>query len=101
MEALLLSSFALRAFYNRSETTGRDLLQNLKRIASVLMIVSFCSCSAPPVRARSHAESRATPNGNAYTRFSLATRVSWKENGNEYKPRTEWHRIICWNKLAE
>jgi single-strand DNA-binding protein len=27
--------------------------------------------------------------------------VSWKENGNEYKTRTEWHRIICWNKLAE
>jgi single-strand DNA-binding protein len=47
------------------------------------------------------AESRATPNGNGYTRFSLATSVSWKENGNEYKTRTEWHRVICWNKLAE
>jgi single-strand DNA-binding protein len=36
------------------------------------------------------AESRATPNGNAYTRFSLATSLSWKENGsNEYKTRTE------------
>jgi single-strand DNA-binding protein len=47
------------------------------------------------------AESRATPNGNGYTRFSLATSVGWKENGNEYKARMEWHRIICWNKLAE
>jgi single-strand DNA-binding protein len=48
------------------------------------------------------AESPATPNGNGYTRFSLATSVSWKENGsNEYKTRTEWHRVICWNKLAE
>jgi single-strand DNA-binding protein len=28
------------------------------------------------------AESRATPNGNGYTRFSLATSVSWKENGS-------------------
>jgi single-strand DNA-binding protein len=28
--------------------------------------------------------------------------VSWKEKGsNEYKTRTEWHRIISWNKLAE
>jgi hypothetical protein len=27
--------------------------------------------------------------------------VSWKENGNEYKTHTGWHRIICWNKLAE
>jgi single-strand DNA-binding protein len=48
------------------------------------------------------AESRSTPNGATYTRLSLATSVSWKEKGsNEYKTRTEWHRIISWNKLAE
>jgi single-strand DNA-binding protein len=48
------------------------------------------------------AESRSTPNGTAYTRLSLATSVSWKEKGsNKYKTRTEWHRIISWNKLAE
>lgn len=48
------------------------------------------------------AETRSTSNGNQYTRFSLATSVSWKENGNsEYKTRTEWHRVICWNRLAE
>jgi single-strand DNA-binding protein len=23
------------------------------------------------------------------------------ERCNEYKTRTEWHRVICWNKLAE
>ena len=28
--------------------------------------------------------------------------MSWKEKGsNEYKTRTEWHRIISWNKLAQ
>ncbi len=48
------------------------------------------------------AESRSTPNGTVYTRFSLATSVSWKENGSsEYKTRTEWHRVFSWNKLAE
>ena len=48
------------------------------------------------------AESRSTPNGTVYTRLSLATSVSWKEKGsNEYKTRTEWHRVISWNKLAE
>ena len=48
------------------------------------------------------AESRSTPNGNAYTRFSLATSVSWKQKGStEYKTRTEWHRVICWSKLAD
>jgi single-strand DNA-binding protein len=48
------------------------------------------------------AESRSTPNGTVYTRLSLATSVSWKEKGsNDYKTRTEWHRIISWSKLAE
>jgi len=37
-----------------------------------------------------------------YTRLSLATSVSWNEKGgNQYKTRTERHRIISWNKLAE
>jgi single-strand DNA-binding protein len=45
---------------------------------------------------------RSTTNGNAYTRFALATSAGWKEpTSNEYKTRTEWHRVICWNKLAE
>ena len=48
------------------------------------------------------AEIRSTPNGATYTRLSLATSVSWKEKGgSEYKTRTEWHRVISWNKLAE
>ena len=49
-----------------------------------------------------HAETHSTPDGTVYTRFSLATNVSWKEKeSNEYKTRTEWHRVISWNKLAE
>jgi single-strand DNA-binding protein len=48
------------------------------------------------------AETRTTPNGNHYTRFSLLTSLSWKENAKgEYKTRTEWHRVTCWNKLAD
>jgi single-strand DNA-binding protein len=48
------------------------------------------------------AETRTTPNGNRYSRFSLATSISWKQNGStEYKTRTEWHRVICWSKLAD
>jgi single-strand DNA-binding protein len=27
--------------------------------------------------------------------------VSWKDKGSDdYKTRTEWHRVICWNKLG-
>lgn len=48
------------------------------------------------------AEIRSTPNGTVYTRFSLATNVSWKQSGSgEYRTRTEWHRVISWNKLGE
>jgi single-strand DNA-binding protein len=48
------------------------------------------------------AETRSTPSGNRFTRFSLATSVSWKEGASgNYKTRTEWHRVICWNKLAD
>jgi len=48
------------------------------------------------------AESRSTPSGTLYTRFSLATSVGWKEKGSsEYKTRTEWHRILSWGKLVE
>ena len=42
-----------------------------------------------------NAETRYTPNGTAYTRFSIATSMSWKvKETAEYKTRTEWHRVI-------
>ena len=48
-----------------------------------------------------HAETRSTPNGNVYTRCSLATSVSWRDKSrDDYKTRTEWHRVISWNKLG-
>ncbi|MGA8595044.1 MAG: single-stranded DNA-binding protein [Bryobacteraceae bacterium] len=31
------------------------------------------------------AESRSTSNGTVYTRFSLATSVSWKEKGDTHR----------------
>ena len=42
------------------------------------------------------------PNGNHVTNLSLATSQSWrdKESG-EQRERTEWHRIVFFNKLAE
>jgi len=49
-----------------------------------------------------HAETRHTSSGTAYTRFSVATSVSWKDGETgEYNTRTEWHRIIIWNKLGQ
>ena len=49
-----------------------------------------------------HAETRSTSNGSVYTRFPVATSVSWKgKETGEYNTRTEWHRVISWNKLGQ
>ena len=46
------------------------------------------------------AEFKATQSGQNLAKFSLATtdRRFKDENGN---PRTEWHNIVAWGKLAE
>jgi len=47
-------------------------------------------------------EVRATPNGGYVTRFSLATNESWKDRQSGLlQERTEWHRIVVFNRLAE
>lgn len=39
-------------------------------------------------------------NGHAVLR--LATKTSWKpKDSDEWKERTEWHRIVAWGQLAE
>ena len=47
-------------------------------------------------------EVRYLPNGNAVTTLSLATSESWKDkNTGEKQDRTEWHRVVCFNRLGE
>lgn len=42
------------------------------------------------------------PSGGAVTNFSLATTDSWKDkNTGERVDRTEWHRVVFFNRLAE
>jgi single-strand DNA-binding protein len=34
--------------------------------------------------------------------LSLATKVSWKaKDSDEWQSRSDWHRIVAWDKLAE
>jgi single-strand DNA-binding protein len=48
------------------------------------------------------AETRFTANGTALTRFSLATKVSWKDKtSGDYRTRTEWHQVVVWGKFGE
>ncbi len=47
-------------------------------------------------------EVRYTPNGSAVVRFSVATSEEWRDkNTGEKKERTEWHRVVAWDKLGE
>ena len=39
------------------------------------------------------------PSGAAVAKFSVATSETWKDkNTGEKKERTEWHRIVAWDK---
>lgn len=47
-------------------------------------------------------DARYMPNGDAVCNFSLATSESWKDRtSGEKKEITEWHRIVCYRKLAD
>lgn len=47
-------------------------------------------------------ETRYLPSGGAVTNISIATSESWKDkNTGEQQERTEWHRVVFFNRLGE
>ena len=46
-------------------------------------------------------EVRYTPSGQAVANFRIATSESWTDKAGQKQERTEWHRIVAWNKTAE
>ena len=47
-------------------------------------------------------ETRYMPNGIAVTNISIATAETWKDKQTgQPQERTEWHRVVFFNKLAE
>ncbi|KTD04107.1 single strand binding protein [Legionella geestiana] len=47
-------------------------------------------------------EVRYMPNGNAVATLSVATSEAWKDKQTgERQERTEWHRVVCFNRLGE
>ena len=47
-------------------------------------------------------ETRYMPSGGAVTNIRLATTDSWKDKQTgEQQDRTEWHRVVFFNRLAE
>ena len=42
------------------------------------------------------------PNGSAVANFTVATSETWKDKqSGEQKEKTEWHRIVIYQRLAE
>jgi single-strand DNA-binding protein len=47
-------------------------------------------------------EIRYTPSGSAVANLSLATSETWRDKqSGEIQDRTEWHRVVFFNRLAE
>lgn len=43
---------------------------------------------------------RSTQNGKAVANFSIATSEKYTKDGKS-EEKTEWHNVVCWDKLAE
>jgi single-strand DNA-binding protein len=47
-------------------------------------------------------ELKYTPQGTAVAKFSMATNEKYKDKqSGEWKERTDWHNIVCWQRMAE
>ena len=46
-------------------------------------------------------ELRYTKGGMAVANFTLATNERWRDKQGSSQERTEWHRIVVWDKQAE
>ena len=47
-------------------------------------------------------ESRMMPSGGSVTNITVATTKAWRDReSGEQKERTEWHRVVFFNRLAE
>ena len=46
-------------------------------------------------------ELRFTKDGRPVANFTLATNERWRDKEGNNQERTEWHRIVVWDKAAE
>lgn len=46
-------------------------------------------------------EVRYTSNGTAVATLSMATSEKYKDSGGNQQEKTEWHRVVFWNRQAE
>jgi single-strand DNA-binding protein len=46
-------------------------------------------------------EIRSTGSGTRVATLSVATSRSWTDRGGQTQEKTEWHRVVAWDRLAE
>lgn len=46
-------------------------------------------------------ELKSVGSGSQVATFSLATSQVWTDKSGQKQEKTEWHRVVVWNKLAE
>ncbi len=46
-------------------------------------------------------EVRTTPSGSRVATLSVATNRRWTDRSGVQQEKTEWHRVVAWNNLAE
>lgn len=46
-------------------------------------------------------EVKSIGQGSTVAQFNIATSENWMDKNGQKQERTEWHRIVVWNKLAE
>jgi single-strand DNA-binding protein len=46
-------------------------------------------------------EIRTIPSGARVAQFSVATSRRWTGKDGQQQEKTEWHRIVCWEKLVD
>lgn len=64
-------------------------------MASINKVILIGNVGADP-------DVRYLPDGTPVAAISLATTKKWKDKQTgEKKERTEWHRVVLWNRLAE
>ena len=45
-------------------------------------------------------ETKYMQSGNAVTKISIATSDTWKDKDGNQQERTEWHRVVFFNRLV-
>jgi len=45
-----------------------------------------------------NAETKSLPNGTPVTKFSVATKKSWKDENDAWQQKTQWHNVVAFGK---